>query len=360
MAMAHSKSLPEVVAGFGEGKRAGQHVGRHVAGRQDGVVVERVDQLGIGERGRVDRGAQRRAEHARLVARRAGALHARVRERDLAARMRQAADGAADRIEQQAAALLGHVGRQVFVARGGGEVCKGLDQRGHRGRFGDKFDSVWNNALCIQHANRVNRDSPDEVVAEAMVEIDSGRLKGLRRQDGWAFLGIPYAADTAGEQRFGAPQAPPGWAGEREATALGPRCPQTIENIVELPMFAWYGQDGPFGEDCCGVLDVFTPGLQRDARRPVIVYLHGGGWASGGGGGPALDGGRLAAFGDAVVVTLNHRLNVFGYTPLGPLRRWATSASPTPATRGNSTSSPRCTGYGATSRRSAATQPASP
>ena len=151
-----------------------------------------------------------------------------------------------------------------------------------------------------------------------MVEIDSGRLKGLRRQDGWAFLGIPYAADTAGERRFAAPQPPPRWAGVREATALGPRCPQTIENIVELPMFAWYGQDGPFGEDCC-VLNVFTPGLQRDARRPVIVYLHGGGWASGGGGGPALDGGRLAAFGDAVVVTLNHRLNVFGYTPLGPL-----------------------------------------
>jgi para-nitrobenzyl esterase len=172
--------------------------------------------------------------------------------------------------------------------------------------------------LCIQHANRVNRDAPDEVVAEAMVEIDSGRLKGLRRQDGWAFLGIPYAADTAGERRFGAPQPPPRWAGEREATALGPRCPQTIENIVELPMFAWYGQDGPFGEDCC-VLNVFTPGLQRDARRPVIVYLHGGGWASGGGGGPALDGGRLAAFGDAVVVTLNHRLNVFGYMPLGAL-----------------------------------------
>ena len=151
-----------------------------------------------------------------------------------------------------------------------------------------------------------------------MVEIDSGRLKGLRRQDGWAFLGIPYAADTSGARRFGAPRPPPAWAGERDATALGPRCPQTIENIVELPMFAWYGQDGPFGEDCC-VLNVFTPGLQRGARRPVLVYLHGGGWASGGGGGPALDGGRLAAFGDAVVVTLNHRLNVFGYTPLATL-----------------------------------------
>jgi len=151
-----------------------------------------------------------------------------------------------------------------------------------------------------------------------MVEIDSGSLKGLRRREGWAFLGIPYAAATAGGQRFGAPQLPTRWAGEREATALGPRCPQTIENIVDLPMFAWYGQDGPFGEDCC-VLNVFTPGPQRDARRPVIVYLHGGGWASGGGGGPALDGGRLAAFGDAVVVTLNHRLNVFGYTPLASL-----------------------------------------
>jgi len=147
-----------------------------------------------------------------------------------------------------------------------------------------------------------------------MLEIDSGRVRGVRRAHGLAFLGIPYAAT----RRFLAPQPVAPWTGELDATACGPRCPQTIESLVDLPMFAWYGQDGPFAENCC-VLNVFTPDLRRNARRPVIVYLHGGGWASGGGGGAALDGGRLAARSDLVVVTLNHRLNVFGYTPLGPL-----------------------------------------
>jgi para-nitrobenzyl esterase len=148
----------------------------------------------------------------------------------------------------------------------------------------------------------------------AMVEIETGKVKGVQRRDGLAFFGVPYAAT----QRFMAPRPAPCWTGVRDASALGPRCPQTIENIVELPTFSWYGQEGPFDENCC-VLNVFTSGLDRSARRPVIVYLHGGGWASGGGGGPALDGGRLASVGDVVVVTLNHRLNVFGYTPLGPL-----------------------------------------
>ena len=152
---------------------------------------------------------------------------------------------------------------------------------------------------------------------DTMVEIDSGKLAGLRRRDGLAFLGIPYADDTA-RTRFAAPQAPQPWAGVRHADALGERCPQTVENIVHLPVFAWYGQDSGFGENCC-VLNVFTPDLRPQARRPVIVYVHGGGYSSGGGGGAALDGGRLAAFGDVVVVTLNHRLNVFGYSPLAAL-----------------------------------------
>jgi para-nitrobenzyl esterase len=150
------------------------------------------------------------------------------------------------------------------------------------------------------------------------VQIESGGLTGCRTKDGFAFRGIPYAADTGGRHRFMAPRPAPRWAGVRDTFELGDRCPQTVESIVRLPMFAWYGQDSAFSENCC-VLNVFTPGMQANTRRPVIVYVHGGGYASGGGGGPVLDGGRLAAFGDVVVVTVNHRLNVFGYTPLAHL-----------------------------------------
>ncbi|MDO9433970.1 MAG: carboxylesterase family protein [Hydrogenophaga sp.] len=72
------------------------------------------------------------------------------------------------------------------------------------------------------------------------------------------------------------------------------------------------------GEDCC-VLNVFTPDLEAMARRPVMVYLHGGSYTVGSGGEPILEGSQLARFGDVVVVTVNHRLNVFGYTSLGLL-----------------------------------------
>ncbi|MFT3721547.1 carboxylesterase/lipase family protein [Pseudorhodoferax sp.] len=154
--------------------------------------------------------------------------------------------------------------------------------------------------------------------SEAQVEIENGWLRGRRAGGATSFRGIPYAADTGGANRFRAPQPVANWAGVRDASAEGERCPQTEESIVRLPAFAWYGQGAPFGENCC-VLNVFTPGLQPGARRPVICYLHGGGYASGGGGGPALDGSTLAVAGDVVVVTINHRLNLFGYTQLAHL-----------------------------------------
>lgn len=151
-----------------------------------------------------------------------------------------------------------------------------------------------------------------------IIEIESGKLRGRRAGGALSFRGIPYAADTGGRNRFEAPQPVANWAGVRDALAEGDRCHQTEEGISRLPVFAWYGQDSAFSENCC-VLNVFTPGTETAARRPVMFYIHGGGYASGGGGGPALNGSLLAAAGDAVVVTVNHRLNVFGYTHLGHL-----------------------------------------
>lgn len=154
--------------------------------------------------------------------------------------------------------------------------------------------------------------------AAALIDIGNGTLRGRRDGEACSFKGIPYAADTGGSNRFLAPQPVQSWTGIRDALAYGDRCPQTVESIGNFPVLSWYTQHGPFSENCC-TLNVFTPGLQPGARRPVIFYIHGGGYASGASSGPALDGSTLAAFGDVVVVTVNHRLNVFGYTSLGHL-----------------------------------------
>jgi para-nitrobenzyl esterase len=153
--------------------------------------------------------------------------------------------------------------------------------------------------------------------AEAViVDTANGKLRGMRQNGSVSFKGVPYAADTSGRNRFLAPQPVASWTGVRDALQYGDRCPQVDGKLP--PVFSWYEQDTPFSENCC-VLNVFSPGLDANARRPVIFYIHGGGFSRGGGGGPVLDGSKLAKFGDVVVVTLNHRLNSFGYTHLAHL-----------------------------------------
>lgn len=153
---------------------------------------------------------------------------------------------------------------------------------------------------------------------ETTVEIESGNLRGTRANGAVNFNGVPYAADTGGSNRFMAPRPVPKWTGTRDAIEFGDRCPQSVETMSQVPVFSWYGQKSAFSENCC-VLNVYTPDLNSKARRPVMFYLHGGGFSGGGGGGPGLDGSNLAKFGDVVVVTVNHRLNAFGFTNLGYL-----------------------------------------
>ncbi len=144
-----------------------------------------------------------------------------------------------------------------------------------------------------------------------VVETADGKLRGAAAGGVHSFKGIPYAASTEGA-RFMPPAAAAPWAGVRDAVRFGSSAPQP--SPAPDPLASWYGAIEPVGEDCLS-LNVFTPGLDG-ARRPVMVWIHGGAWSSCAGSAPGFDGTALAKQGDVVVVTVNHRLNVFGYIRL--------------------------------------------
>ena len=135
----------------------------------------------------------------------------------------------------------------------------------------------------------------------------------------YAFRGIPYGADTA-PRRFMAPVAPKPWAGIREATEFGPRAPQPSFHFQRgTPSGFYLPQDtGPISEDCL-YLNVWTPGLRDHRKRPVMVYIHGGGYDTGSANNVLYNGANLCRRGDVVVVTISHRLNLFGFLYLADL-----------------------------------------
>lgn len=162
----------------------------------------------------------------------------------------------------------------------------------------------------------------------ADVETTAGRIRGLVNQGIRVFRGIPYGEPTGGAGRFRAPVAKAPWTGRRDCFGPGPVAPQ-----VPTPVSNAYGRliqfdrapaDGGLGEDCL-TLNVYAP--SGPARpRPVVVVIHGGGFAIGSGNAPMYDGTMMALTQDVVVVAINHRLGVFGYlglTGLGADERYA-------------------------------------
>ena len=143
----------------------------------------------------------------------------------------------------------------------------------------------------------------------------AGTVRGIVDEGINVFKGIPYGDTTAGNNRFLPPKPPAPWKGTRDALAYGPTAPQTV-GAADVRGRAARARLPEEGEDCL-VLNVFTPALSVGRNRPVMVWLHGGGFSSGSGSTPILDGTSLARSGDVVVVTINHRLNVFGFTYLG-------------------------------------------
>lgn len=140
----------------------------------------------------------------------------------------------------------------------------------------------------------------------APIETAQGKVRGLRKQGVSVFKGLRYGADTAGPNRFRPPQPVEPWAGVQDAFAYGPQSPQMRGPLADR---------GPMSEDCLRI-NIWTPAADG-ARRPVMVWFHGGGFEAGSASQKVYDGTALALRGDVVIVSLNHRLNVFGHCYLG-------------------------------------------
>ncbi len=138
-----------------------------------------------------------------------------------------------------------------------------------------------------------------------LAQTSAGRVRGFTAGGVHVFKGIPYGDDTA-KHRFQPPVPPVPWAGVREAREFGPPAPQA-------------SRAEPAASEDCLRLNVWTPALRDGGKRPVLVYFHGGAYNNGSVNDDLYDGTRLVRRGDVVVVTVNHRLNIFGYLYLAEL-----------------------------------------
>src|SRR4051812_44383604 len=158
--------------------------------------------------------------------------------------------------------------------------------------------------------------------AETFVVADTaaGKVRGVEVDGIKIFKGIPYGANTTGKNRFLPPAPVAKWSGVRDARESGPRAPQPERGAGRGAWdLAVAGGGLPQESEDCLVLNVWTPALNDGRKRPVMVWCHGGGFATGSGSSPITAGLNLARRGDVVVVTVNHRLKVLRFTYLrGP------------------------------------------
>jgi len=151
----------------------------------------------------------------------------------------------------------------------------------------------------------------------ATVATTAGKIRGLVTDNKiQAFKGIPYGASTAGSRRFLPPVSVQPWIGVRDAFEIGLRSPLIDSTLV--PEWAPLNLREPMGEDCLN-LNLWTPSATKGAKRPVMVWLHGGGYSAGSPNMTPYDGASLSLKHDVVVVGITHRLNVFGFAYLAEL-----------------------------------------
>jgi para-nitrobenzyl esterase len=155
---------------------------------------------------------------------------------------------------------------------------------------------------------------------DIVVETIWGKVRGTTQDGIYSFKGIPYGGPTGGPNRFMPPTPPEPWPGIKDTTRYGPSSWQALEDFTKRD----FDLEGPIGADAmsedCLVLNVWTRGVNDQGKRPVMVWLHGGGFFTGSGDGLSFtNGANLARTRDVVVVSVNHRLGVFGYLYLGEI-----------------------------------------
>jgi para-nitrobenzyl esterase len=150
---------------------------------------------------------------------------------------------------------------------------------------------------------------------DQVVTVAGGRVRGVWRGDLWSFSGIPYAQSPELELRWRPPQPPVPWTGVRDATSFGPIAPQRVAEAGIMSPADPNAEEAQ-SEDCL-TLNVWTPEVPEDPRgatgRPVMVWIHGGGFTSGSGSVFLYRGSQLVRHGDVVVVTINYRLGALGF-----------------------------------------------
>jgi para-nitrobenzyl esterase len=186
-------------------------------------------------------------------------------------------------------------------------------------------------------AGVVGRARGQTLYTAAVVSTTGGQIKGTVIQGVSGYLGIPYGAPPVGALRFKPPQKRPPWRGVRDGAYYGYRSIQTVggaipegltlpppattrpPSLTQIPAsWADPASNVPQSEDCL-YLDVWTANPGGTAKKPVIVWLHGGGFAGGAGSDPVYCGVNFVNRGDVVLVNITHRLNVFGYLHLDEL-----------------------------------------
>jgi len=174
-------------------------------------------------------------------------------------------------------------------------------------------------ASCCQEGRRFYPASKQQVnIGEdiAVASTEYGKIRGYMLHDIYCFHGIPYGAPTSGENRFMPPKRPVPWEGVRPAVAFGQSAPQEYydRRPESYYMFTDHWNYDDMGEDCLR-LNVWTPALDDGGKRPVLVWLHGGGFAKGNGiEQDGYNGENIARRRDIVFCSVNHRLNAFGFS----------------------------------------------